>query len=1043
MPFLLAIFMSGFAQGDRALRFDRITTENIISEKGLSQNSGYSILQDSRGFMWFGTWDGLNKYDGYDFTVYNKETGLSNTTINTLAEDDQGHLWIGTDDGLNNLDLLTGEISVFKHAEGDPNTLSNNFVTHLNIDSQSLLWISTSNGLNSYNKEKDVFRAYKFFSGNVDSSITNYISSTYQDRDGYLWIATRHGLHKYDLADRSFSTFYHDEENQSGLSGNNVLSILQDSDGHSWHGTTTGLTRYQPEPGKYSWIRHQDGNPQSISNDRINVLFEESPSTLWIGTADQLNILARDEMKITRYMSTYQNTSISNDDILSIFRDLAGTIWIGTYMGINKVDEHPSRFTHYHYSKDNPDCLSNNIVYSMKEDSDGLLWIATYNGVNILDRKNNTFNYLKHDKNNHNSLESNKLKVVYIDSHGYYWFGTENHGLNRYDKSSGQFTLFDHDPDDSTSLSDNSVLSMIEDRYGRLWVGSGHGIDIFDPATQSFRNLKHDPLNSTSLSNDRIWTMYEDSKGFIWIGTDFGLNKLDSTGKCLGCYTHDLDAMTSISGNRIFSIYEDVQGIFWIGTMGAGLNRFNPETGEFKSYTEQDGLSNNVVYASLEDEDGNLWLSTNWGLSKFNKVSESFVNYDVNDGVQGKEFNNGSYFRNAMGEMFFGGMNGLTIFHPEEVKTNERIPTIVITGFRVFNEPIRGTYDNGDTIRLTYDDNFFAFEFSALDYTNPAKNMFRYQLENYDMGWTLSDATHRVAEYKKVSSGTYVFRVIGANNDGIWNVDGVSLTVIITPPWWETWAFRVPFALLLITGFWVVIYTRFKNIKHKHESDKIVLDVEKQIFELEQRALRLQMNPHFIFNSLNAIQSYVISDDAEKAVPFMAKFSHLMRMILANSTESFISLKDDLKALRLYLDIEQMRFEDKFDYVLHIDPDVDEEFIEIPPMILQPYVENAILHGLNNRDEKGLLEVIVKRQRDSLFCILQDNGIGRDEARMLREKSGIRRQSKGMVITKERVDLLRRQFGEEFAGEIIDLKNGGGKAAGTRVEIHFEYREIS
>ena len=311
-----------------------------------------------------------------------------------------------------------------------------------------------------------------------------------------------------------------------------------------------------------------------------------------------------------------------------------------------------------------------------------------------------------------------------------------------------------------------------------------------------------------------------------------------------------------------------------------------------------------------------------------------------------------------------------------------------------------------------------------------------------DEDWIYTTASLRRAEYRKVSPGMYRFIVTGSNNDGVWNPVGVSLTIIVSPPWWKSWMFRIAFILMAVLLIWGLIYLRINNIRKKHEVEKKMLSIEKQIFELEQKALRLQMNPHFIFNSLNAIQNFVLSNDTDKAVNYLAKFSHLMRMILANSTASHIPLKDEMKALMFYMDLEKLRFDDKFTYEIHVDPAIDEEFIEIPPMLFQPYVENAIIHGLVNSPKQGLIEIWLKVvEKGTLRCIIQDNGIGREKAIEIRAKSGIKRQPRGMIITEERLQILNKQSSKNSLVRITDLKDDRGEATGTRIELDIQYKE--
>jgi hypothetical protein len=616
--------------------------------------------------------------------------------------------------------------------------------------------------------------------------------------------------------------------------------------------------------------------------------------------------------------------------------------------------------------------------------------------------------------------------------------------MNRLDPETGFVEKFCSVAGDPATICEDNILATIVDRRGRIWIGSvNRGISIYDPATGLMEHLDDSPESPVRLSNNKIWSIYEDRQGNFWLSTNNGLNRIPPGFGTAKVYNHDPTDFNSISSDRIFSVYQDSEGIFWIGTMGGGLNRFDPETGKFKSYDEKDGLPNNVVYATLDDGQGNLWISTNWGLSKFNKRIETFINYDSKDGLQSNEFNANAYFQSGKGEMFFGGMNGFNVFHPSEIVINEVSPRLAFTGFRILNVLHRTDIKNGEIIRLKSNENFFSIEFSALDYTNPYKNLYRYKLQNYDSDWILATASQRRAEYRKVDPGTYRFLVTGSNNDGIWNERGISLTLIIKPPWWSSWIFRVSMLIFLVVLIWSIILLRIRMIRKKHDVEKKMLAIEKQVFELEQKALRLQMNPHFMFNSLNAIQNFVLANDTDKAVNYLAKFSHLMRMILANSTASLITLKDELRALTHYIDLEKLRFDDKFEYVINRDPSIDEEFIEIPPMLFQPYVENSIIHGLINSPRPGLLEITLKKiSRGTLMCVVQDNGIGRDKAIAIRNESGIKRQSKGMIITKERLEIFNKQNRQNFSVRVTDLKDENGEAAGTRVEFTIIYKEI-
>jgi ligand-binding sensor domain-containing protein len=1029
-----------------SIKFDRLTTEKTLTVKALSQNSIYCLLQDSQGFIWIGTWDGLNRYDGYDFIIYNTENGLSNPTVNTLCEDDEKNIWIGTDKGLNLLDRKSASIRQFHNEPGNTNCISNDFINHVYQDKQGLIWISTSFGLNCLDKGQMILKFYNFFERNADSAVSNFISCVVEDPAGKLWIATHAGIHCFNPEKQSFKDYkmISDPLDANFIRSNFVNEIIYDEKGNIIAATLNGIYIINPEEGVTNHMDSQSKVGCALSGNQVNAVLTDTKGVLWIGTSNGLDLYNPALNRISHFKTGGSKTSLSNEDIRSIYQDQAGTIWIGTYKGLNKVDQSPSRFTHFQNDPDDPNSLSDNIVYAILEDEHNLTWIGTYGGINIFDRNNDKYSFIRHDPANTESLSSDKTRTIALDSSGFIWVGTESSGINRIDPRTKKITRYLHNPADSNSISENNILSTMVDRKGRIWIGTvSGGINVMNPADKQCMHINKSPENKISLSDNRIWTIYEDREGNFWIGTNEGLNRISADLQMIRVYQNDPSNPFSISSNRVFSVYEDGKGILWIGTMGEGLNRFDPVNEQFKVYTERNGLPNNVVYATMDDGEGNLWLSTNWGLSKFNMLNAIFVNYDTKDGVQGNEFNAGAYFESRRGEMYFGGMNGFNVFFPSEITLNRIPPRMVFTGLRILNDLVDTEIENGEIIRLSYTENFFSIEFSGLDYTNPSKNLYRYKLENYDEGWVFANASQRKAEYRKVDPGTYHFLVTGSNNDGIWNQDGISLIIIISPPWWRTWIFRLFLILTLIALIWSTIILRIKSIKRKHEVEKKMLSIEKQVFELEQKALRLQMNPHFIFNSLNAIQNFVLINDTDKAVNYLAKFSHLMRMILANSTAALITLKDELKALTYYMDLEKLRFDNKFDYLITRDPLVDEEFVEIPPMLFQPYVENAIIHGFVNSLTPGLLEISLKLMTPgTLLCVIQDNGIGREKAIEIREKSGIKRQPKGMTITQERIEIFNKQSRKNFSVRIIDLKNEKGEASGTRVEFTIQYKEI-
>lgn len=1041
-----------YAQENSRIKFQRISSENFKVEKGLSQNSVNSILQDKDGFIWFGTWDGLNRYDGFNFVIYksdvlNKENVLSNQTITALFEDNSGFLWVGTEKGLNRFDKKRQKILLFRHIENDKNTISGDTILSFSEDELGNMWVGTNFGLNKFNSKNNTFERFRFDPNNANSLANNIIYCIKPDKKGNLWIGTEKGISVLNIKSRVFSHFFPNNQNENSISSDIVFSLLFDKMNGVWIGTDKGLDYMNLKTKDILHYYHKPNDFSSISNNSISSIFEDSFGLLWIGTnGGGVNLFDKNNKRFLHFKNnTFDNTSLSDDYISLIYEDRSGILWIGTkWKGVNIFDRFSNKFEHYKHITDDNNSLNNNIVWAIRECSDGLLYLATDEGINILNRNTNKFSFLKREPGKTNTLISNLVRVIFEDSKNNLWIGTLDKGLDRFDRKTKKFTHFTYDKNNPNGISNNRIWGVIEDAEGFIWVATSGGINKFDPITETFIKYKNEPGNIYSLSDDQVTSLYIDNNGILWACTYKGFNYFDPKTKRFYRFQNIPGDDNSLSCDGVFSIYQDKTGIYWVATIGGGLNRFDLKRNEFKHYLEKDGLSNNVVYDILDDGSGNLWISTNYGLSKFNIKTETFINYDVKDGIQSNEFNSGAVFHNKKtNEMFFGGMNGFNSFYPLDIRINKFIPKIVISSFKIFDNVQSIGLKDGDTINLNYSDNFFSFEFSALDFSNPSKTKYAYILENFDKEWNYCDAYKRFAGYTKVPPGNYVFKVKGASSEGIWNENGISIIIIIRPPWWGTWWFRVLFTILVFSIIWYIIYLRIRNIRIKHEDEKKLLKIEKQMFELEQTALRLQMNPHFIFNSLNSIQSFVISNDTDKAINYLAKFSQLMRLILAHSQQSFVPLKDELKSLSFYLDIEQLRFDNKFDFIVNVDNRIDQEFIDVPPMIIQPYVENAIIHGILHKSEKGLIKINLKLlNENTILCTVEDDGIGREKAVQLKKQSDLRHKSRGMLITQKRLEILNKQNKDQISIRIIDLRDENGVPKGTKVEIYLLYKEV-
>lgn len=1032
------------SQNSSDFSFDLITSENKILQKGLSANTVYAVLQDSYGYMWFGTWDGLNKFDGYAFTTYNRRNGLSNETIHALHETEDGNIWIGTDDGLNCFDRTTEKFEIFRYNPNDSTSLSNNKINYLYQDKPGRLIVCTDKGLNIIDLKSKIISRYLNVESGSRKTRSNNINCVLVGSDNMYWVGTNFGLVEYNTESYENIRHLHRPKDTNSLSSNRVRIIYEDHRKRLWVGTEDGLSLYDREKKTFRVFVHDEFDETSLSSNFVECLYEDKQGRFWVGTnGGGLNLVNPETLKFERIsVEKGKPGSLSNNRIYSICEDVNQNLWFGTFNGVNVIDRFKPSFELYTYEMNNPESLNDNFVWAFLEYRPHIIWVGTDKGISVFNTHTRKFSPLSSYFLHKNKLSSNRIRSMLLDAQNNVWIGTRDAGLNKLETQTGKVHIFQPSIQRRNSICDNSILTLYQDSQGVIWVGTLDGLNTIDPVSHEIQVFKNDPDVRGSISNNAVYDVMEDHEGELWFATLAGLNRFDRISKTFTTYKDTARISDVVSAGRLFCLFEDSNNDIWIGTRGDGLQLFNRENQTFKTYTTDDGLPNNVVYGIEEDKMGNLWMSTNWGISMFDIKNESFINFDVTEGLQSNEFNANAHLISSTGEMFFGGMKGFNTIFPEDIIMNQSKPDIVITSFKKFNIIQPGQLLNHDTIMLSYNENFFSFEFSALDYTNAFRSKYAYKLDGYYRNWTYVDGRRHFAEYANVAPGSYTFRVIGANNNGIWNMDGVSLTIIIKPPWYQTWFFRITALLLFASFVWLVIYSRVRRARRKHTMEKRVLKIEKQLIEIQQKALRLQMNPHFIFNSLNSIQSFILTRDIDLAVNYLSKFSQLMRLILNNSGESIIPLADEIQAVVHYLEIEKLRFDYKFDYTINIAPEIDEEFVGVPPMILQPYVENSIIHGLVHKPTKGHIEINFSFDGSNLVVTISDDGIGREMAMKLKNENGLQAVSRGMLITKERLDILNRNTNHKLSVNVTDLKSDNGKPCGTRVVLNILYQEL-
>ncbi|MBF0101783.1 MAG: response regulator [Desulfobacterales bacterium] len=833
---------------------------SITINDGLSESSVTSILQDHQGYMWFATQDGINKYDGHRFIYYKSDpfnaNSLSDNHVRVMLQDKQGIFWIGTKGGgLNRFDPLTERFIRYNHDPKNNHSISDDILTVIHEDKHGMLWIGTENGLCKFDKSTQSFTIYKNDPNDKNSLSHHHILAISEDDQGMLWIGTDEGgLNRFNPTTNQFKSYT--QEAYPGIADNSITVIYPRKADELWLGTNkSGLIRFNPNTNEFSRFYMEEHDVKTLNSNTIQAIFEDSYGRFWVGTDKGLHLFNPEKKEFRRFLHDPSDPfSLTHNDIFSIYEDNAGNVWFGTYLGgVNKYS--PKKFQ-YHLKHDpqNPTSMKDSNIWSIYEDHNRLLWLGTQQaGVYIYDRQTNTLVNYHHDSENPNSLSNNRVQAFCEDGQNRMWIGTED-GLNRFDPKTNAFQVFKNDPANLKTISSNDVMWIRYDPKGYLWIGTyAGGVNIFDLATETFTCLKHDPNNKNSLSHNKVRTLFLDKQGLLWVGVENGLNFFDPQKQQWGLYQHDVYQPTSILNNRVFCIYEDRHERLWIGT-GNGLDQLDRNTHEFKHVTEKEGLPNNTIYGILEDTEGNLWLSTNKGISKYTPSSGQIQNYDVQDGLQSNEFNMGAYHQSSKGEMFFGGINGLTYFYPQHIKNNPHIPPVYITGFGIFDrmQRIEKSLDNQGRIVLSYKDNYISFEFVALDYVNPNQNQYAYQLEGFDQEWLYCE-NRRYASYTNLDGGTYWFNVKGSNNDGLWNETGMRIQINVYPPPWKTWWAYTLYVLGLICG--VVLFIRFKTAaqQKKIDTQKKELDQERQVSERLKKIDK--MKDEFLANTSHELRT--------------------------------------------------------------------------------------------------------------------------------------------------------------------------------------------
>lgn len=818
-----------FVLSDTNLLAQDIKFNHLLVKDGLSQGWVRSICQDRQGFLWFGTGDGLDRFDGYECKVYknspSNKNSLSNNNIKKVYEDSKGNLWIGTHEGLN---LYNRQLDIIQ-----PISSTSQFsIEDISTGNDGNILIASPVGLFSLNVSN---YSLKLLIPNA------YVNTIYRDRKSNIWLGTFNGLFLVNTNEYSYKPFRFDELNHDGSIDNNIRSICQDKQGRFWLGTNSSgliLMEFKNDHLDKPFIKnffHKTDDKQNISPGAILSIIDDQNGKLWIGIENGgLNIIDLKSFCPDRCIFSHffynltDNSSISDNSIHSIYRDNQNTIWIGTCgNGVSYYNKLAYKFKTVRHIPYDPNSITDNHVNVLYKEAENL-WIGTEGGLDIWNKRYNTFKHYRHNPKDINSLGANSVWSVFRDSRENVWIGTWAGGLDLMNEKSGTFTHFSYDPKNEKSIGGGNIFRIIEDRDRKLWIASMiGGLNEFDYKTKTFKRYQYDSKKN-SLSNNWVDNLMEYGKDEIWISTNRAVDIYNKkTGKFTS-FRHNPADKKSISYNGATVLFKDSRNSIWIGTE-AGLNLFNRTDSTFRCYRDENGLPNNTINGIVEDDHGNLWLSTNKGITKFiNGITAPekpvFKNFDVSDGLQGNEFIHPSYCKDPNGYIYFGGNDGFNVFHPDSLAQNSTKPKVVITNLMIFNKPAEVGNDRSplkkiisltSEITLTHRQSVFTLEYAALNYIAPEKNKYAFILEGFEKEWNYV-GPKRSATYTNLDPGEYIFRVKASNNDGIWNEEGASIRILILPPWWKTtWARTLYFLLILTTLYFLRKYTIISTIVKK------------------------------------------------------------------------------------------------------------------------------------------------------------------------------------------------------------------------------------
>lgn len=971
--------------------------------EGLSQSQVRAIYQDKRGFIWLGTHRGVSRFDGKNFTDFQPENGLAGRFVTAITGDKHGNLWLGTESGLSRFDGVH-----FQNFGKENGLTSYNILSLFYDETQDILWIGTKNGMIFQYHDNAIFA--------VESSLKSEINVLLKDKGGRIWIGTNVGLMFYEAGEiHQISEFRNTE----------IRAILLDKEQQRiWLGTNKGVMRYEEKRGKVIFS-------QNIPDNNIFCLVRDKNATIWAGTrtgivklisgmqvAEGENVLVTESATFTAKNWDLRNT------VQAIAIDMEGNLWVGTEgKGVYKIRK--GIFTTIGIGEG----LNSDIAKSFLEDDNGNLWISTTdNGINQFnpqEPKPYHVSYLNKQK----GFPCNDICSSFRDKEGNFWFASYTNGLTKFDGKTYQtFSI-------QNGLGSNKTYCVREDANGRIWVGTEHGLTIIDGERFQYLTTKD------GLISNAIYTILHDKKGAVWMGTGEGISVLmkDKT-------IRNYSVKDSLGDNLVLSLKEDTKGNIWAAT-SHGLSVWNGK--KWQNILLPASIAANDIVALVFEQNYNyIWLGTNNGIFRLavgdflEKGKYALAHFTTADGLPSLECNGNAAYRDKKGNIWIGTIAGAVCYSPNQEIEAQAPPLVYITGVKLFFKDIYQSKLNiGEinletglpkSLTLPYNQNHITFDFIGICHSRPSSVRYKIRLKGFEENWQpITEETKFT--YSNLPSGTYTFCVKATNNMGEW-IDAAPFTFTIRQPFWATWWF----ILLMIGIISAIAYGIYFALQERaaQQREQAQIQTKADSLQLEQQALYAMMNPHFTFNALQSIQYFIMVQDKMSATKFLTQFAKLVRMNLDSSKSQFISLNDEIERLKLYLSLEKMRFQDKFDYILEVDEEIDKSETLIPPMILQPFVENSLKHGIMPLEGNGEISVHIQEEDENTLLVnIRDNGIGISASKKMKADRPNDHVSQGMTITQDRLKLFSKTTGKAYTIDFDEVEKEDGTIGGTLVRI--------